>query len=158
MVNIGSSVIRRESRSADDVLDELRANGWSKTDEVHGNIHYLENSGFSLTVIDGPLATTVIPSGPLRGRLFGTSGLEVSMDRNLMDVGSLTDRQQSMSASFGGRLRTLPFRGNNGQTEDGSSQEDSEDSSNSNGDGSTGGEPQQPNRKNTRSSGSGDFV
>lgn len=133
MVNLGSSVFRREKRSTDEVIRELKAGGWREVDSVGNRLFYLENSGFSLTVIDGPLGTVVMPSGPIRGRLFGSSGIEIG-GGNLMEMG----RE---------RLGSRMSRSNNSSS--GSSSSSSAEAS---------GEPEQPGRKNARTSGAGDFV
>lgn len=78
-INLGLSVFKREAKDVQDVLSTLQSNGWSQTGQIlNGRVTYLENSGFSITVIDGPAGTAIIPSGPLRGKLFGDSGAEFS--------------------------------------------------------------------------------
>ena len=80
MVTISSSVVKRDSRGAQDVISELRNSGWNRTGSaVNGRVVYMENSGFSLTVVEGPMGTVVLPSGPVRGRLFGNSGLNLGI-------------------------------------------------------------------------------
>lgn len=71
-INIGLSVIKREAQPINDVITQLRRNGWSVTNTIGDNrIVYLENSGVNITAIEGPLGTVVVPSGPIRGRIFG---------------------------------------------------------------------------------------
>lgn len=71
-INIGFSVFKREAQSIQDVVTHLQQNGWSVTSSIGDNrIVYLENSGVNITAVKGPLGTVVIPSGPIRGRMFG---------------------------------------------------------------------------------------
>lgn len=144
------------------MIDELESNGWVKTDNLADRVHYLENSGFSLTVIDGPLGTIIVPSGPIRGRLFGTSGFELSTDQNLMDVGNLSPGQQSIAQNSrigGGIGSRIEFFGNNQQTQNNNNSSDTEsEESNTTNNQNSSGEPEQPQRKNARTSGAGDFV
>lgn len=100
MVTISSSVIRRDSRSRPAVMKELKNNGWSRTGSaLGGRLIYMENSGFSLTVVDGPAGTLVVPSGPIRGRVFGDSGLNLG----LMDGGLTGFNVPGPITPFGGR-------------------------------------------------------
>jgi len=98
MVTLSSSVIKRDSRSVSDVTRELKQNGWNRTGSVlNGKLLYLENSGFSLTVADGPMGTLVFPSGPVRGRVFGNSGLNFG----LMNTSSLGSSMPGPILPFG---------------------------------------------------------
>lgn len=71
MVNIGTSVIKRENKPADEVIRLLQQRGWSTTGTIGDRVTYLENSGINITIIDGAMGTVIIPSGPIRGRIFG---------------------------------------------------------------------------------------
>lgn len=74
-LNLGSSVLKREVKDINEVINQLQRNGWSQTGSLGDSVRYFENSGMNITVIDGPMATLIIPSGPIRGRVFGDSGL-----------------------------------------------------------------------------------
>lgn len=69
--SFGSSVIKREAKPVGDVVTLLKRRGWEETGRVSDRIVYLSNSGMSITVIGGPVGTTIMPSGPVRGALFG---------------------------------------------------------------------------------------
>lgn len=72
-LNIGSSVLKREAKSADKVKAHLQRSGWNKTGSLaDGRISYFQKSGINITVVDGPMGTVVAPSGPIRGKLFGS--------------------------------------------------------------------------------------
>lgn len=86
-MNIGSSVLKREAKSMDKVTDQLKRNGWSKTGEIADHAEYYENSGMSITVIEGLTATLIIPSGPIRGRVFGNSGFQLD-DTSVIGAGA----------------------------------------------------------------------
>lgn len=77
-VNFGSSVLKREAKPMDEVANQLKRNGWEETGSIGSRARQFENSGLSVTVVDGPMATLVIPSGPIRGKVFGSSGLEAN--------------------------------------------------------------------------------
>lgn len=77
-LNIGSSVFKRETKTITEVADRLRRNGWQQTGSMGEKILYFENSGMSLTLVDAPMATLIFPSGPIRGRIFGDSGLDIN--------------------------------------------------------------------------------
>lgn len=86
-LNIGSSVLKRETKPYDEVLSQLRRNGWTQTGSLGDSVRYFENSGFSITVVDGPMATLIMPSGPVRGRVFGNSGL-MANQTSVLGMGS----------------------------------------------------------------------
>lgn len=70
--NFGLSVFKREAQPVEDVVNHLKQNGWNVTSTLGDNrVVYLENAGVNITAVKGPLGTVVIPSGPLRGRVFG---------------------------------------------------------------------------------------
>lgn len=80
-LNFGSSVVKRETRTLDSVTEQLQADGWVQTGSLGGRVKYFEKTGFNLTAVEGPFGTVVFPSGPLRGRLFGSnSGLQVNRE------------------------------------------------------------------------------
>lgn len=70
-LNFGSSVVKREGKPLGDVVAHLKKNGWKKTGELSSRVVYLANSGVNITLIGGPMGTTIIPSGPIRGMVFG---------------------------------------------------------------------------------------
>jgi len=76
-INFGTSVFKRENRPFSDVVKQFQTDGWSRTGEFGNKLVYLQKDGIGITIANGPMATLVFPSGPIRGRLFGTSGLSV---------------------------------------------------------------------------------
>lgn len=83
-LNIGSSVLKRESASFDEVMEKLRRDGWSKTGELaQGRVAYLESSGIAITVVDGPMGTLILPSGPIRGRLFSSGSVGIGQESTI---------------------------------------------------------------------------
>lgn len=71
-INISLSVIKREAKPINEVVSKLTRDGWNVTSKLGNNrIVYLEKSGFNITAFKGPLGTVIIPSGPIRGRIFG---------------------------------------------------------------------------------------
>lgn len=70
-LNLGTSVFKREDRPAEQVIRLLSQNGWSRTGSIGDRVTYMENSGINITVIQGAAGTIIIPSGPIRGRIFG---------------------------------------------------------------------------------------
>lgn len=157
--NIGSSVVRRDSRSASRVINELQSQGWRRTGSIGDRVTYMESAGFSLTVIDGPAGSVVIPSGPIRGRVFGSSGLEVSSDSLMgMNFGN-----GGRGFNFGSRLRNfqsgVDLRNKLPDLFGRSTSSTSSTSSSSTNDDDSAGEVTPPGRKErTESSGTGDFV
>lgn len=70
-LNIGTSVFKREDRPAREVISLLQGRGWEKTGTLGDRVTYMENSGIGITVIQGAAGTLIIPSGPIRGMVFG---------------------------------------------------------------------------------------
>lgn len=71
-LSFGTSVVKRENKPIDDVAQKLVSDGWEKTGSVaSGRVQYFEKSGIGITAIDGPLGTVIVPSGPVRGSVFG---------------------------------------------------------------------------------------
>lgn len=91
-LNFGSSVLKREAKPLTDVTNQLKANGWRQTGSLGNRVVYLENSGMNITVIDGPMGTLVVPSGPIRGRVFGDSGLQLN---RVSVIGAGSDSSES---------------------------------------------------------------
>lgn len=97
MVTIGTSVMRRDSRELNKVKTDLTINGWVQSGSLGDRVVYMENSGFSITLIEGPMGTVVIPSGPVRGALFGDSGLSVDLEGMFSGVTNTTGGNGSSS-------------------------------------------------------------
>lgn len=75
-LNFGGSVIKREAKPARAVRSRLERDGWNFVSEIAGGkISYYERSNINITVMEGPLGTVIIPSGPIRGRVFGDTDL-----------------------------------------------------------------------------------
>lgn len=94
MVSLGTSVIKREDKPADQVITTLQRRGWEVTGRVGNRVTYLENSGLNITVIDGPMGTVIMPSGPLRGRIFGENVRFIS-SRSVIGEGKSTDNKMT---------------------------------------------------------------
>lgn len=77
-LNIGSSVFKREAKEMETVINQLKRNGWEESGSMGDRVQYLENSQMSVTVINGVSGTLVVPSGPVRGKIFGDSGLDIN--------------------------------------------------------------------------------
>lgn len=78
-VNIGTSVLKREGKDIDQVSNRLENAGWIRTGSaLNGRIRYFELAGINITAMGGPFGTTIFPSGPIRGRLFGDEAVGVS--------------------------------------------------------------------------------
>lgn len=98
-INIGLSVLKREAQSITDVVNQLERNGWSRTRTVGDDrLVYLENNGINITAIRGPMGTVIIPSGPVRGRLFGENVELVSRGEGegIIPRGPIRSRAQEM--------------------------------------------------------------
>lgn len=70
-LNVGGSVVKREVRDTQEVINKLSQDGWNKTGSRGDVVTYMEKSGINLTVVDGPVGTLIFPSGPFRGSFFG---------------------------------------------------------------------------------------
>lgn len=72
-LNVNLSVFKRVTNTLDEVDKALKDDGWSLTGSLGAGerIKYYEQSGINITAIGGPAGTVVIPSGPVRGMLFG---------------------------------------------------------------------------------------
>lgn len=71
-INIGGSVFKREARDTDEVLRKLSRDGWNTVSRFGDRMTHLEKSGINITVVSGPAGTIIMPSGPVRGRIFGS--------------------------------------------------------------------------------------
>jgi len=92
----------------DDFQDAIEASGFQEVSSaLDGRLKYHENdAGFSITLVNGPRANLIFPSGPFRGRLFGGSGLRATGDRERLEelaqeVRSTNGRNNSNSGSRG---------------------------------------------------------
>lgn len=63
--------MKREARDADEVVRKFTRDGWEVTSKFGDRLTYLEKSGINITVVDGPMGTLIMPSGPARGKIFG---------------------------------------------------------------------------------------
>lgn len=73
-INIGTSVLKREAKSIDQVERQFTRNGWKRTGSaLGGRVVYLQNSGMNISIIEGPSGTVVMPSGPIRSKVFGSN-------------------------------------------------------------------------------------
>lgn len=92
--NFGGSVIKRESASKEEVVEKFKSDGWKVTGTIGGGkINYLQKSGINITVISGPRGTVVLPSGPIRGRLFGDKAVGLS-SVSLIGLGASNDEEE----------------------------------------------------------------
>jgi len=83
-LNIGSSVVKRESSSIGTVENKLLRDGWEKTSSaLSGRVRYFEKSGINITVLQGALGTLVFPSGPFRGTIFGSDAVGIGSVSNI---------------------------------------------------------------------------
>lgn len=87
-LEFNSSVAKRVNMDWDVFHEAIERSGFEHVSSVAGGrIHYHENeAGFSITLIDGPRANLILPSGPFRGRIFGNSGLSLGSDRDKLEV------------------------------------------------------------------------
>lgn len=78
-LNFGTSVVKREGKSIERVDQRLRNAGWKFTGQtLGGRVKYYELAGVNITAVGGPLGTTIMPSGPIRGAIFGDNAVTVS--------------------------------------------------------------------------------
>jgi len=99
--NIGSSVVKRESKTIEAVEERLLGDGWKKTGEVaNGRVRYYQKTGINITALKGPMATVLMPSGPVRGALFGQGAVGLNRS-SVIGAGSSTntDRVQTQTDS-----------------------------------------------------------
>ena len=92
--NFGGSVIKRESATKEQVVEKFKKDGWRVTGSIGGGrIDYLQKSGINITIISGPRGTLVLPSGPIRGRIFGDSAVGFS-NISLIGLGATNDEEE----------------------------------------------------------------
>ena len=93
--NIGTSVLKRETRSIGEVEQKLLNDGWRRTGSAAGGrVRYYEKSGFNITAVSGPMATVLMPSGPLRGSVFGDEAVTIG-SMSTIGGGSTNDGTQT---------------------------------------------------------------
>lgn len=103
-LNFGTSVIKREAKPASRVRASLERDGWTEISEVAGGrIAYYERSNINITVVDGPAGTVIMPSGPIRGRVFGN--MELFSRDSVLGLSSSTNmsNEQAQSQMKGSR-------------------------------------------------------
>lgn len=107
-LNIGTSVFKREDRPASEVISLLQSRGWEKTGTLGDRVTYLENSGIGITVIQGAAGTLIIPSGPIRGMIFGRDN-KLFSNVSVIGAGKKNDneRQFATDASTRSSSRVL---------------------------------------------------
>lgn len=101
-MNIDLSVIKRRSEPTEVVVNRLKTQGFSETGTVlSGKFTYMENSeGIGLTVVDGPSGTVIMPSGPVRGMVFGENSVGFGIMRSSSSGnGSSTSTSNSRGAA-----------------------------------------------------------
>ena len=78
-LNFGTSVLKREGKSIEKVDQRLTNAGWVRTSSaLNGRVRYYELAGINITAVGGPLGTTIMPSGPVRGAIFGDDAVGFS--------------------------------------------------------------------------------
>lgn len=97
-MNIDLSVVKRRQEPVAQVVSELEQQGFKPTDTIlNDRVHYLENnSGIGLRVVQGAMATWVMPSGPVSGKVFGSGGEGLNMSQSNSSSGG---EQQSVNMS-----------------------------------------------------------
>lgn len=103
-LNVGTSVVKRENKSIDEVESRLINQGWEKTAEIAGGrVRYYESANFNITAISGPLGTVLVPSGPLRGLAFGDDAVTVNQV-SAIGMGATQQEQSPRNAERAGEL------------------------------------------------------
>jgi len=89
----------------DDAHEALVELGFDHVDDAAGGrIHYHENdAGMNLTLVDGPRAVSLFPSGPIRGRLFGTSGLGFASEDPFKTLEGVAENSEGRDTGSRGR-------------------------------------------------------
>lgn len=105
-INFGLSVFKREARDAAEVIRKLQQDGWNKTGELAGGrVTYWEKSGINITVVDGPVGTTIMPSGPIRGALFGKN-VPIFSRTSSIGLGKTQQAEKQTQSQMRGSRRT----------------------------------------------------
>lgn len=87
----------------EDVVKQLKRNGWEQTGSLGERVLYFENSRIGITVVDGPMGVLVMPSGPIRGRVFGDSGLQINQSTVLGAGSSSSDPEKNRDKAAASR-------------------------------------------------------
>lgn len=104
-LNIGTSVFKRESKSIGDVESRLVSDGWEKTGSTAGGrIRYYEKSGINITALSGPAGTVIMPSGPVRGMIFGTEDAVGINRTSVIGAGSVETEENVQTRERQGEL------------------------------------------------------
>lgn len=83
-LNFGTSVMKREAKPISDVEDKLLNDGWKRTRMIAGGrVRYYQKSGINITAISGPLGTVIVPSGPVRGAVFGEGAVSLNQTSSI---------------------------------------------------------------------------
>lgn len=77
-LNVGLSVFKREIASLSEVQNTLESDGWNRVGEMGDRVQMFEKSGVNITAIEGPMATIVVPSGPIRGKFFSEDSVGIN--------------------------------------------------------------------------------
>lgn len=108
-IEFNSSVVKRVNMDWDTFHAAIEQAGFDHVESTAGGrIHYHENdAGFSITLVNGPRANLIMPSGPFRGRLFGSSGFTLGSDKDRLEQLAQGLRDGTVtSSSTGSRGRT----------------------------------------------------
>lgn len=102
-LNIGTSVVKREAKKISAVESRLLSDGWTRTGTaLNGKVRYYQNSNFNITAMQGPLGTIIMPSGPIRGLIFGNNAVGINRT-SVIGAG-----KKSSSGSSSGEPKTGP--------------------------------------------------
>jgi len=104
-LNIGGSVMKREARPKDEVEKHLKQQGWKKEGDLGDRISYFSNSGVGITLVEGPSGTMILPSGPLRGPMFG--GVDFFSRTSVIGAGKNNTRSKKNKPQSSGGKRTI---------------------------------------------------
>lgn len=95
-LNVGTSVLKREGKSIDQVENRLENAGWKRTGSaLNGRLIYFELAGINITALQGPMGTVIFPSGPIRGRLFGEDAVGFSQTSAIGAGDGKTEERQT---------------------------------------------------------------
>ena len=83
LIEFESSAVKRTSKSLDEIHQEFLDAGFEHTGTaLDGKIHYHENeNGLNVTLIETRRGSLVLPSGPIRGNLFGENAVDLDINR-----------------------------------------------------------------------------
>lgn len=107
-LNFGSSVFKREAKSKMAVERHLQREGWEKTGDIGDRISYFESSGINITVVDGPMGTVILPSGPVRGTIFGVDN-KLFSESSVIGAGADNENKDERSQMTGSRRTDDPM-------------------------------------------------